>query len=81
MTTEIARRARKNGAQVVALAGTIGKGADSCYGAGIKAMISILKGPMTLEDAIVQTEFLVRDGAEEVMRMIKVGLALGARQF
>jgi glycerate kinase len=81
MTTEVARRARTNGAQVVALAGTIGEGANDCYGAGIKAMTSILKGPMSLEDAIVQTEFLVKDGAEKVMRMIKVGLALRARQF
>jgi glycerate kinase len=30
-----------------------------------------------LEQAIVQTEILVEDGAEKVMRMIMVGLALG----
>ncbi|KAI4649452.1 hypothetical protein J4E93_003772 [Alternaria ventricosa] len=77
MTTEIARRAKRNGAQVVALAGTIGEGADGCYGAGIKAFTSILRGPVTLEQAIVQTEVLVEDGAEKVMRMIMVGLALG----
>ncbi|RYN37944.1 hypothetical protein AA0113_g6412 [Alternaria arborescens] len=79
MTTEIARRAKKNGAQVVALAGTIGEGADGCYGAGIKAFTSILREPVTLEQAIGQTEALVKDGAEKVMRMIMVGLALGRR--
>ncbi|CAN9169676.1 unnamed protein product [Alternaria alternata] len=79
MTTEIARRAKKNGAQVVALAGTIGEGADGCYGAGIKAFTSILREPVTLEQAIGQTEALVKDGAEKVMRMIMVGLALGQR--
>ncbi|KAI8943518.1 hypothetical protein NX059_001515 [Plenodomus lindquistii] len=79
MTTEVARRAKRNGAQVVALAGTIGEGADGCYGAGIKAYTSILKGPLTLEEAIVQTENLVKDGAEKVLRMIMVGLALGRR--
>ncbi|USP80867.1 Glycerate kinase [Curvularia clavata] len=76
MTTEIARRARRNGAQVVALAGTIGEGADGCYGAGIKAFTSILRAPLSLDEAIVQTEALVKDGAEKVMRMIMVGLAL-----
>jgi glycerate kinase len=81
MTTEVARRARKNGAQVVALAGSIGEGADGCYGTGIEAMTSILKGPMKLEDAIVQTEYLVQDGAEKVMRMIMVGLTLGIKHF
>ncbi|KAJ4316829.1 hypothetical protein N0V94_005242 [Neodidymelliopsis sp. IMI 364377] len=79
MTTEVARRAKRCGAQVVALAGTIGEGADGCYGAGIKAFTSILRGPLTLEEAIVQTETLVKDGAEKVVRMIMVGLALGNR--
>ncbi|KAF1364119.1 glycerate kinase [Lizonia empirigonia] len=45
MTTEVARRAKRRGAQ---LAGTIGEGAEGCYGAGIKAFTSILKGPLTL---------------------------------
>ena len=35
--------------------------------------------PVTLEQAIGQTEALVKDGAEKVMRMIMVGLALGQR--
>lgn len=81
MTTEVARRAKRNGAQVVALAGTIGEGADGCYGAGIKAYTSILKGPLTLEEAIIQTDTLLRDGAEKVLRMIMVGLALGRRNL
>ncbi|KAF1923749.1 glycerate kinase [Didymella exigua CBS 183.55] len=79
MTTEVARRAKRRGAQVVALAGTIGEGADGCYGAGIKAFTSIMRGPLTLEEAIVQTDNLVKDGAEKVVRMIMVGLALGNR--
>lgn len=79
MTTEVARRAKRCGAQVVALAGTIGDGADGCYGAGIKAFTSIMRGPLTLEEAIIQTENLVKDGAEKIVRMIMVGLALGIR--
>lgn len=79
MTTEVARLAKRCGAQVVALAGNIGEGADGCYGAGIKAFTSIMRGPLTLEEAISQTENLVKDGAEKVVRMIMVGLALGNR--
>jgi glycerate kinase len=79
MTTEVARRAKRKGAQVVALAGTIGEGADATYSAGIKAFTSILKGPLTLEEAIGQTETLIQDGAEKVLRMILVGLAVGRR--
>jgi glycerate 2-kinase len=79
MTTEVARRAKSKGAQVVALAGQIGQGADATYGAGIKAYTSILKGPSTLEEAIGQTKVLIEDGAEKVLRMIMVGLALGRR--
>ncbi|KAF2627055.1 glycerate kinase [Macroventuria anomochaeta] len=79
MTTEVARRAKRRGAQVVALAGTIGEGADGCYGAGIKGFTSIMRGPLTLEEVIVQTENLVKDGAEKIVRMIMVGLVLGNR--
>ena len=38
-----------------------------------------MRGPLTLEEAIKQTEDLVRDGAEKVVRMIVVGLALDKR--
>lgn len=79
MTTEVARRAKRRGAQVVALAGQIGVGADATYDAGIKAYTSILNGPSTLEEAIEQTEVLIQDGAEKVVRMIMVGLALAKR--
>jgi glycerate kinase len=79
ITSEVPRRAKREGAQVVAIAGILGDGADAAYGAGIKAYTSILKGPSTLEEAIVQTENLSKDGAEKVLRMVIVGLALGRR--
>lgn len=81
MTTEIATRAKQQGAQVVALAGTIGKGAETCYGVGIGAFMSILKAPISLEKAIGETERLVREGAERAMRMIIVGMELRLMDF
>ncbi|KAJ4287706.1 hypothetical protein N0V90_012409 [Kalmusia sp. IMI 367209] len=80
MTTEVARRAKRHGAQVVALAGTIGEGADVCYGAGIKAFTSIQQGPSSLEKAIQETERLLKTEAENMLRMIMVGLTLGQRE-
>ncbi|KAF2128800.1 glycerate kinase [Dothidotthia symphoricarpi CBS 119687] len=81
MTTEVARRAKQSGAAVVALAGSIGEGAERVLGSGIQAFTSILKEPLTLDEAILQTETLVMDGAENMLRMIMVGLALGRRHF
>lgn len=80
MTTEVARRARDRGAQVIALAGTIGEGVEDCHKAGIAAFTSILKGPSTLEKAISENEKLLEDEAEEAMRMIVVGLTIGRRE-
>lgn len=80
MTTEVARRARDHGAQVIALAGTIGEGAGLCHGAGIAAFTSILRCPSTLERAISETGMLLEDGAEQTMRMVLVGLAIGRRE-
>lgn len=76
MTVEIARRAAQScGALVVALAGTIGRGADAVYFEGIEAFTSILREPVSLEDALRDTEKLLRDEAERSMRMILVGMA------
>lgn len=76
MTVEIARRARDHGAQVIALAGTIGAGADSVYDEGIEAFASISRGPSSLDEAIRETETLLRDAAERTMRLIQTGMAL-----
>ncbi|GJN69089.1 hypothetical protein PLICBS_003135 [Purpureocillium lilacinum] len=95
MTSEVARRAttatrkRTSGGggggrargttQVVALAGSIGDGAERMYGTGVSAYASILDGPLTLEDAMARTGELLTGAAERTMRMVLVGAALGAR--
>lgn len=76
MTVEIARRARDYGAQVIALAGTIGDGADTVYEEGIEAFTSILNAPLSLEQAIEETEKLLKDSAERTMRMIQTGMSI-----
>jgi glycerate kinase len=73
----VARRAKALGIPVVALAGTIGRGKVRInFEHGIDAFASILKRPCTLEEAIAETEKLLRRAAEDAVRMIGVGIRL-----
>lgn len=73
---EVAGRAKAYGIPVIALAGTVGKGADVNYGAGIDAYTSILQRPGSLDEAVAQAEELLVDAAEGAMRTVLVGLAM-----
>lgn len=76
MTVEVARRAARRGAQVVALTGTICEGAESVYEEGIAAFASILDGPCSLGDAMGKGAEMLTDAAERAMRMLQVGLSI-----
>lgn len=73
---EVARRAKRNGVPVIALAGTVGAGADVNYQHGIDAFASILQTPSTLDEAIAEASALVAAGAESAMRMVMIGRGL-----
>lgn len=73
---EVSRRAAAEGEPVIALAGTIGKGAATTFEHGIAAFASIVEGPCSLEEAIARAEKLLRRAAEDAMRMVRVGFAL-----
>jgi len=70
---EVARRAQRYGVPVVALAGTVGRGARVNYAHGIAAYTSILQAPCDLRDAIEHAPRLTAECAESVMRLIAVG--------
>jgi glycerate 2-kinase len=70
---EVAGKAKKRGLPVIALAGTIGKGAQDNYGIGIDAYASILQGPSSLEVAIRDAERLLTESAEAAFRMVMIG--------
>lgn len=74
---EVAHRAKARGLPVIALAGTIGKGCAENFQHGIDTFASIVKRPCTLEDAIANAEKLLVRAAEDIMRMVSVGLKLG----
>lgn len=67
---EIAVRAKRHKLPVVALAGTVGLGAESTREVGIDAVFSILKRPCSLEDAIQDTGILLADAAEQTIRLM-----------
>lgn len=73
---EVAARAKRRGLPVIALAGTIGKGARANFDIGIDAFASILRRPCSLEEAIASAEKLLTRAAEDSIRMIGVGMRL-----
>jgi len=68
----VAKAAKKHDVPVIALVGKIGKGADALYDLGIDSIFSIVDGPMTLEDAMMNGEKLLEDTAERVMRFYRI---------
>ncbi|HWL58708.1 MAG TPA: glycerate kinase [Paracoccus sp. (in: a-proteobacteria)] len=76
---EVARRAEVLGIPTIALAGTIGKGARQTYDHGIGAYASIIRRPCSLQKAIGGGAKLLRNAAENTMRMLLVGERLAAR--
>jgi glycerate kinase len=74
---EVARRAKRRGVPVIALAGTIGTGVRETLAHGIDAFASILRRPCTLDEAILEAPRLLAHGAEDALRMIGVGIGLG----
>jgi glycerate 2-kinase len=75
---EVARRAKRYGKPVIALAGTIGADARVNYDAGIDAYTGILPGPVDLEHALQHSAEYLTDATERTLRLILIGAALTA---
>ncbi|MBD1383556.1 glycerate kinase family protein [Metabacillus arenae] len=75
---EVASKAKAYGKPVIAIAGTIGKGASINYHHGIDVFTSILQSPSSLEQAMEKTEDWVMECTEASMRTVLVGLELAA---
>lgn len=76
--TEVARRAKRRGLPVIALAGTLGEDAAVNLEHGIDAYLSIQQGPCTLEEAVSRAGQLLTAATENAMRTLRMGLALAA---
>lgn len=76
---EVARRAKRHGKPVIALAGTIGRGARHNHDAGIDAFAGILAAPVPLTEAMTNAAPLLADATERALRLVLVGAALAGR--
>jgi len=77
----VARRAKKFGLPVLALAGSIGDGAGKTAGYGIDGILSIVPGPISLQASMSGAETLIEKAAERAMRVIRIGQNLGVRHL
>ena len=66
----IAGVAKKYNLPVIAFVGSIGKGAEQVYEAGIDSIISIADGPMSLEYSMANGSVLLEKAVERFMRTI-----------
>lgn len=64
----VAQRARSRGIPVIGIAGSLGAGYHEVHEHGINAVFSLVSGPMTLQDAMADTEKLVARAVEEACR-------------
>lgn len=78
---EVARIAKLSGVPVVAMTGTIGKGADINYTNGIDAYMSIIQKPATLEVAMEKAAVWIADCAETTLRQMKIGYQIAERIY
>ncbi|MEX2415184.1 MAG: glycerate kinase [Paenibacillaceae bacterium] len=66
----IAQEAQKYNVPTIALAGSVGQGINKLYDHGIKAVFSIMNGPMTLQQAMDNAAQLIESTTEQVMRSV-----------
>jgi glycerate 2-kinase len=72
----VAARAARYGVPVIAIAGGLGEGYREVHEKGAEAMFTLVPGPMSLDEAIVDSEALLAGVAEEIMRAVLVGMRL-----
>ncbi len=69
----VARLASKRGIPVIALSGSLGEGYEGVHELGIDAVFTLVDRPMTLDEALEDTERLVSVLAEEATRAFAAG--------
>lgn len=70
----IAKRCKAKGIGVVAVVGGMGSGAQAVYEHGIDSIIPTVNKDMSLDEALSRSEELMRDAADRLFRLIKVGM-------
>jgi glycerate kinase len=65
----VAKIAQAAGVPVIAIAGSLGEGYQALYQTGIVAAFSLTSGPMSLEQACANAEQLLKDRAQDILRL------------
>lgn len=69
----LSRIAKEKGIPVVAIAGGIGENTDMLKQEGIAAILSIVDGPMTIEEAMLSGKSLLYKATKRMMQLIRIG--------
>jgi len=77
----VAKTAKKYDIPVIALVGRIGKDAEILYNLGIDSIFSIVDGPMTMEESMLNGAKQLENTAERVMRLYKIARQANNRNF
>lgn len=77
----ISKRALIYNVPVIAVTGSIGEGAEELYRHGIRAISSAVCRPMDVREAIKNSDKLIPDATERIMRAIALGMDLGKDKF
>lgn len=72
----VGMRCKKYHIPVVALAGSMGQGAEQIYESGIDSILTTVNAPMELHTALEQAEKLYLNAARRLFRMLKVGFQM-----
>ncbi|AGK98453.1 glycerate kinase [Clostridium pasteurianum] len=71
----VAKIAKKYNLPVIAIAGGIGKNAESLYEKGFDSIFSIVDSPMSLDKAMENSGILIEKTVERVLRVLKINLS------
>lgn len=69
----VARAAKAHGVPVLCLSGGLGRGYEAVYDVGIDAVLSIVPGPMSLEEAVRRGPELAEAAAARALRVARIG--------
>ena len=72
----VARRAKKYGHPVLAIAGNLSEGYQCAYSLGVDAVAALPTGPVTLAYAMEHAATLTSDATERALRILQVGLRM-----
>jgi glycerate kinase len=73
VTVGLARIAKEKGIPVVALAGGIGEETDKLQQEGIEAVLSIVDGPMPVEEAMLNGKALLYKATKRMLHLMEIG--------